>query len=161
MYILDATGEVLERNLSIIKIDVVLGDDFIFKVAESDDLDTIVKNYKKRLCVEIRSHDICRARLLKPVLDYYYNGGVHGLPIDYFMDTLSVIYSWCAKYRRVYMGRYYHEAFRDFYTFCRHTDAWSVKAIEFKVLEPMFTYIFCREHLSRHPHIVDKNIPGH
>lgn len=161
MYILDATGEILERNLSIIKIDVVLGEDFIYKVTESDDLANIVKNYKQRLCVEIHSHDICRARQIKPILEYYQMGGVHGRPIDYFMDTLAVIYSWCSKYRRVYMGRYYHEAFQDFFTFCRHTDAWSIIGIDPSVLEPMFTYIFCREHLSRHPHLVTPNLPGH
>lgn len=154
MYILDASGEVLERNLSIAKIDVVLGEDFISKVIESDDLATIVKNYKQRCHVEIRSHDICRARQLNPILEFYNSGGVHGIPIDYYMDTLAVIYAWCSKYRRTYLGRYYREAFNDFYSFSRHADAWSIVGIDNLRLEPIFTYIFCREHLSRHSPVV-------
>lgn len=151
MYILNASGELLESNVSIIKIDVVLGDDFIFKVDESEDLATIVKNYKKRLNIDIRSHDICRARVLKPVLDFYHSGGIDRLAIDYFLDTLAVIYIWCARYRRVYMGRWYESAFKDFYAFCLHTNALSIVGVEEKNLRTMFTYIFCREHLSRHP----------
>ena len=160
MYILDATGEVLELSLSIVKIDVLLGDDFIYKVQESDDLATIVDYYKERFNVKIRSHDISRARQLKPILEYYQKGGIYSCSIDYFMDTLAVILVWCLKFRRVYVGRYYREAFQDFYASSKSINARSIVGVDPSVLESMFTYVFCREHLGRHPGLNAPYIPG-
>ena len=156
MYILDANGEMLERNLNLAKIDVVLGGDFIYKVMDSDDLAVVVKNYDHQCQVEIRPHDIRRARHLKSVLDHHQAKGVQGITVDYYADTLAVIYAWCSKYRQVYMERYCQEAFSDFYSFCRHTDAWSIIGIDKLRLEPIFTYIFCRD-----SHTTKINTPGH
>jgi len=150
-YILDALGEVIEEDITIVKIDVALGEQFIYEVAASDQLDALFIEYKRRLNISFYDHDVTRAFHLKDVIEYYRAGGLYDHNIRYFADTLSVIYEWCAKYRRVYMGRYYKEAYKDFVIFCRHTHTRSVTEMPNDLLEPMFNYIFCREHLNRHP----------
>ena len=152
-YILDALGNVLEENISVVKIDIVLSDNFIFEVVDSIDLFPIMREYDRRFNIPIYEHDIARAHYLHGLIDFYNHGGVEGHEVKYFAETLQVINDWCAKYRRIYAGRYHGPAFNDFMMFCRHSNCRSVVNLPKKIIQPMFTYVFCREHFDRHPHM--------
>jgi len=151
-YILDALGDVLEENISVAKIDTVLSDRFIFDAVESEDLIPLIANYRRNFHLDIYEHDIARAHYLYGLIEFYTNGGVEGHEVTYFAETLQVINDWCAKYRRMYVGRYYGPAFSDFMMFCRHWNCHSVTNLPRRIIQPMFTYVFCREHFDRHPH---------
>lgn len=151
LYICDALGQVIEENISVAKIDIVLGDRFIFDAIEDVDLDTLDKKYRKQFNIPIYGHDITRAHYLHGLIEFYTMGGVEGHEVHYFAETLQVINDWCAKNRRVYGGRDYRTAYIDFMTITRHFNCRSVVSLPDPIIEKMFTYVFCREYFDRHP----------
>lgn len=151
--ILDRYGNVLEKNIRVMKIDIVLSDHFIFEVVDAYDLIPIIEHYRRKFRIPIYEHDISRAHYLHGLITFYNSGGVEGHEVDYFADTLRVINDWCAKYRRLYLGRFVDIAYGDFMMFCHHLGNKSCIDLPEIILKPVFTYVFCREHFSRHPNM--------
>lgn len=150
MKILDALGDVLEEKVSVVKIDVVLGIQFVGEVLRGCPRESITLKYKQDYNIDIYSHDIARAAHINRlhqlhVFDHEKN---MALPIDYCNDTLSVMYEWVGRHKLVFMGGHRCDAFRLFRLLCESYRCQSVLQMPEDDCDFLFNYIWLRDFID-------------
>lgn len=150
MKILDALGEVLEERVSVVKIDVVLGVRFVNEVVGKCDTDSLILKYKQDYNIEIYEHDITRASHINRLYDLHVFDHANNmtLPIDYFNDTLSVMYEWIGRHRPVFMGGHRRDAYMLFRLLCESYRCRSVLELDIDDCDFLFNYIYLRDFID-------------
>ena len=149
MRILDALGDVLEKKLTVFKIDVVLGIDFIRDVRYRAHTD-VLTTYKDKLHVDLYPHDFYRA---EHIAELYEQHIVHhhqnmALPVEFFSDTLTVIYEWTGRFKPIYLGRHTQQAYELFHAACHHHRCQSIIQLDDESRRTLFDYIYTRDFID-------------
>lgn len=93
MKILDSLGEVLETRVSVVKIDIVLGIEFVAGLYRYS-TEELIDYYLDRYNVTLYSHDFARAEHIRRLhqMHVFDHQDHMDVPITYFTDTLTVMY---------------------------------------------------------------------
>jgi hypothetical protein len=147
--ILDALGNVLERRVSVIKIDVVLGIRFIDEVHDYTRVD-LIAHYLSKHNVTLYCHDFERAEHIRRLHQMHIFDHVKSMSTSttYFADTLSVMYEWIGRHKYVYCTDQRKDAYRLFVLLCESYRCTSVLNLKEDLREFMFNYIYSRDFID-------------
>jgi len=150
MRIFDALGSVLEEKVSVVKLDVVLGIGFVDEVIQGVEVNNLVLRYKQNYNIDIYQHDIARAIYLDHLhqLHVFDHANNMSLQIDYYRDTLSVMYEWIGRHKPVFSSIQRKDAFDLFMMLCESHRCYSVLLMEGSNLEFLFNYIYLRDFMD-------------
>lgn len=143
MDIFNQVGEFLEADVSIVKIDVVLSVEFAQTVAQDDDVN-IVKTLSHQYGVPIHRHDLMRVPKILRLYKLFTTSESYNESVDYFQDSLMVVFEWITKFRVLYGTRNRHAAFMEFREIVNLYRVRSVLSMAENDLQAMFYYLYNR-----------------
>jgi hypothetical protein len=150
MKILDALGNVLEEKVSVVKVDIVLGIQFVNEVIQNCGLDSLILRYKQDYNVEIYDHDFDRAEHIQHLhqLHVFDHENNMTLPINYNRDTLSVIYEWVGRHRTIFSSTHRVDAHQLFILLCHSYSCKSILEMNRSDCDFLFNYIYLRDFID-------------
>ena len=121
MRVLNAVGDVLETSLCEAKLALVLDLDFIYH-ADLVSPEALMQAYRDQFDIELFDHDLTRCTYLRGFCDRHYSMSDTPEPprsVNYYNDTLSVLFEWMAVFRHVFASTQVVEAYELFCLNCQ------------------------------------------
>lgn len=150
MMILDGLGEILENKVSVVKIDVVLGIQFIGEAIQNFSLDCLSLNYKHEFNIDLYEHDVTRATYIGQLHDLFESRtAADWLPdINYQNDTLTVLYEWVSRHHSMFGKHRRQDAYSLCLLLCESRQCLSVLALTEDTRAFLFNYIYTRDFID-------------